>query len=63
MNTGTGVGTIISVNSWGYTNQPGMAGPKLYGNSATCVFGMAATGNLTGTEVDGDGLKFSGTCP
>ena len=30
-----GNGTIISVNSWGYTNQPGMAGPKLSGTSAS----------------------------
>ena len=25
-----GSGPIISVNSWGYTNSPGMAGPKFY---------------------------------
>ena len=31
-------GPIISVNSWGYTNQPGMAGPKLSGTSAECLF-------------------------
>jgi hypothetical protein len=63
MNPDTGVGPIISVNSWGYTNQPGMAGPKLWGNSASCVFSLAKNGDLTGTEVDGAGLKFSGTCP
>ncbi len=42
-----GNGPIISVNSWGYTNQPGMAGPKLSGTSAGCVFGHAKTEGLT----------------
>ena len=41
MNLGTGFGNIVSVNSWGYTNSPGMAGPKLYGSSASCVFTAA----------------------
>jgi hypothetical protein len=36
-----GNGPLISVNSWGYTNQPGMAGPKLSGTSAQCVFNDA----------------------
>jgi hypothetical protein len=40
MDEGTGSGPIISVNSWGYTNQPGMAGPLLDG-SAACVFAQA----------------------
>ncbi|MGH9275126.1 MAG: trypsin-like serine peptidase [Acidimicrobiales bacterium] len=40
---GGGDGPIISVNSWGYTNQPGMAGPKLSGSSASCVFSAATT--------------------
>lgn len=39
--TGPGSGPIMSVNSWGYTNQPGMAGPKLNGTSAQCVFSQA----------------------
>ena len=41
MDTSTGSGPIISVNSWGYTNQPGMAGPKLSGPTASCVFEAA----------------------
>jgi hypothetical protein len=41
MDTKSGSGRIISVNSWGYTNRPGMAGPKLAGTSAECVFGEA----------------------
>jgi hypothetical protein len=36
-----GNGPIISVNSWGYTNSPGMAGPRLAGNSAERVFTIA----------------------
>ncbi len=40
MDETTGSGPIISVNSWGYTNQPGMAGPVLDG-SAECVFAQA----------------------
>lgn len=42
-----GAGPIISVNSWGYTNQPGMAGPKLAGTSAGCLFGAARSQSLT----------------
>lgn len=41
----TGSGNIISVNSWGYTSGPGMAGPKLVGTSASCVFATAKTGS------------------
>ena len=33
-----GSGPVISVNSWGYTDQPGMAGPKLAGTSAEALF-------------------------
>jgi hypothetical protein len=40
MDTTTGTGPIISVNSWGYTNQPGMAGPLLDA-SAHCTFDAA----------------------
>ena len=63
MDTTTGYGPIISVNSWGYTNSPGMAGPKLVGTSASCVFQSAKTGVLQNpTPADGDaGLAV--TCP
>jgi hypothetical protein len=37
---GAGNGPIVSVNSWGYTNQPGMAGPYLDA-SALCTFSIA----------------------
>ncbi len=61
MTPGVGNGPIISVNSWGYTNQPGMAGPKLSGTSASCVFGNAKSVGI-GTYADGEaGLKAN--CP
>ena len=37
-------GPIISVNSWGYNGEPGMAGPKLSpttASSASCLFDAA----------------------
>ncbi len=44
-----GTGEIVSVNSWGYSSSPGMAGPKLDGSSGTnrnrlpiCVYNAAA---------------------
>ena len=57
MDESVGNGPIISVNSWGYTNQPGMAGPLLDG-SAFCVFAAANDENVTATDqgVNGAGL-------
>jgi hypothetical protein len=43
MDTGTGSGPIVSVNSFGYSNQPGMGGPHLAGTSAQCLFNDAKT--------------------
>ena len=61
MNTTTGNGPIISVNSWGYTNQSGMAGPKLSGTSAECVFARAKSSDF-GAFADGEaGVKASCT--
>lgn len=55
----TGSGPIISVNSWGYTTQPGMAGPKLVGTSASCVFEAAKAVDITSaTPSDGDAGKI-----
>jgi hypothetical protein len=60
-NVTTGNGPVISVNSWGYTNQPGMAGPKLSDTSAACVFALAKSAVL-GSFSDGEaGVKAS--CP
>jgi hypothetical protein len=47
MEINTGRGPIISVNSWGYTNSPGMAGPRLFGTSAACVFDRARDTGFT----------------
>jgi hypothetical protein len=41
MDTDTGSGPVISVNSWGYTTTSGMAGPMLHNTGAECVFTMA----------------------
>ncbi|HEX9207663.1 MAG TPA: Ig-like domain-containing protein [Steroidobacteraceae bacterium] len=58
-----GAGPLISVNSWGYTNQPGMAGPKLWGTTAQSVFACATQKSLSGTPADGDeGLIYPDGC-
>ncbi|GAA3510128.1 hypothetical protein [Georgenia daeguensis] len=51
-----GTGPIMSVNSWGYTSSPGMAGPKLAGTSAACLFDIAQSG------ADGVNRGIVGTC-
>jgi hypothetical protein len=59
-----GNGPIISVNSWGYTDQPGMAGPKLSGTSAACVFEQAKSSNLVSFDSVADGNAGSAvSCP
>ena len=50
----SGTGSLISVNSWGYTNQPGMAGPKLSGTSAQCVFNDATRRAFPNAPADGN---------
>ena len=47
-----GNGPVISVNSWGYTGSPGMAGPKLQATSAECVFGAAEISALLFADPD-----------
>jgi hypothetical protein len=44
-----GTGPIVSVNSWGYRDSPGMAGPKLSGTSASCLFTAAQTNTTSQT--------------
>lgn len=56
-----GDGPVISVNSWGYTNSPGMAGPRLSGTSAICVFAAATTESPLSTADGYAGVKE--TCP
>jgi hypothetical protein len=64
MDESQGDGPVMSVNSWGYTNQPGMAGPKLSGSSAQCVFGVATSTPLTGVVPTTDGDEGVATdCP
>lgn len=55
MDLDTGNGFVISVNSWGYTGSPGMAGPILQATSAACVFSTAelsAWSEVPSTEGD-----------
>jgi len=47
MDVTTGSGQIISVNSWGYTSQPGMAGPQLDRNTAAQVLAIASCASFT----------------
>lgn len=64
MDTGTGSGPIISVNSWGYTNQPGMAGPMLSGTSASCIFTEAQGISFASVSTtDGDAGVAVDYCP
>jgi len=66
MNESTGVGPIISVNSWGYTTGTGMAGPKLSGTTAQCVFDAAKVQSLSlGGNADGEQgyVVDPATCP
>jgi hypothetical protein len=50
MNETTGDGPVFSVNSWGYTFQSGMAGPKLHRTSAPILFDYAKVSDLTTTD-------------
>lgn len=46
-------GTVVSVNSWGYTNAAGMAGPKLNSATARCVRQVAESGAVPTTVPHG----------
>lgn len=54
MDEDTGSGSVISVNSWGYSSSSGMAGPKLVGTSASCVYGHASSGSPPVSNADGE---------
>ena len=45
-----GTDVIVSVNSWGYTDQPGMGGPRLDTTSAACTFAAASTQAFDGRD-------------
>lgn len=47
MDETTGDGQVFSVNSWGYTFQSGMAGPKLHGNTAGALLTYATLSDLS----------------
>jgi hypothetical protein len=59
-----GNGTVMSVNSWGYTTRAGMAGPKLHDNSAQLLFQVSQCSDLSssarGVAVDPNNPP---TCP
>jgi hypothetical protein len=57
----SGSGPVISVNSWGYSTLPGMAGPLLHTSSASCVFGTATTTPWTAIDPT-DGEAGVSTC-
>jgi len=58
-----GEGPIISVNSWGYNDSPGMAGPFLDVTSAACVF-ADAKGTAFGAVPSADGQQgVVANCP
>ncbi len=63
MDTSLGEGPVISVNSWGYTSAPGMAGPRLDNSSAQCLFSIAVSEAFSAVpSSDGDaGVQVS--CP
>ncbi len=55
MDLDAGSGPVISLNSWGYTNSPGMAGPMFAGTSTECVFTTAKTRDWSAvSNVDGE---------
>jgi len=63
MDTAAGSGPIISVNSWGYTNSPGMAGPRLAGTSAECVFTKAKSTSFADVPTSDGEAGVAAGCP
>ncbi|OUS26462.1 hypothetical protein A9Q99_18170 [Gammaproteobacteria bacterium 45_16_T64] len=63
MHDGTGDGPVVSVNSWGYTTEPGMAGPRLNGTTASCIFSYAVTNSDSVPTVDGEAGVVLSNCP
>jgi surface protein len=61
MDVTKGSGTIISVNSYGFSTAPGMGSPKLYGTSAEQLFNVAKT--WTFTSVVNRGVIVDPQCP
>jgi hypothetical protein len=59
----SGSGPIISINSWGFIGSPGMAGPKLVGTSASCVFDMAKSDSSVSPSAPDGQAGITVTCP
>jgi len=66
MDTTSGSGPIVGLNSWGFViggyTLPGMAGSKLYGTSALCVFNQAKTSEAPASPAEG-AAGVSVSCP
>ncbi len=58
-----GNGPVMSVNSWSYTSQPGMAGPKLSGTSAECLFFMATGSDFSAVPTSNGLAGIVQSCP
>ena len=52
--TSLGDGSVMSINSWGYIGELGMAGPKLNNLSAQCLYSAAQFSSLIEDFMDGD---------
>ena len=62
MNNGSG--PLMSVNSWGYSTSPGMAGPKLNGTTAECLFDVAKSTDFNSVLTqDGEAGVIVRVCP
>lgn len=62
MDTASGGGPIISINSWSYIGSPGMAGPRLVNNSAQCLMQVADT-QWAANTADGYAGIIESSCP
>lgn len=62
MDSATGNGPVISVNSWGYTTSSGMAGPMFSGTSAGCVLTTATLQSAPPSLADGE-AGIAADCP
>jgi hypothetical protein len=60
---GGGNGPIISVNSWGYTGSPGMAGPRFDNSSVDCIFVIATTESFLSVSMANGEAGVKVVCP